>query len=116
MLLLDTHILLWIASDQSELTQNVKHTIHSNAGNLYVSSISAFEIAVKHRKDRLRLPSSPEVGFKKALALHGIEEITINSEILIKAALLPLIHNDPGTELLLPRQLLTMPRSFQKIK
>ena len=95
MFLLDTYILLWLASDQTKLTEKVKSTIDANAGSLYVSSISAFEIVIKHQKNKLKLPLSPEVWFHRAITLYGIDEITINSEILIKSALLPQIHNDP---------------------
>jgi len=94
MFLLDTHILLWLASDQTKLTEKVKRTIDANVGSLYVSSISAFEIVIMHQKNKLTLPLSPEIWFHRAITLHGIDEITINSEILIQSALLPHIHND----------------------
>lgn len=101
MYILDTHILLWLVSAQAELTEKVKTVIHSNPGNLYVSSISAFEIAIKHIKNKLQLPISPDVWFQKAISLHGLDELTINSEILIQSATLPAIHNDPADRIII---------------
>jgi len=88
------------------LSKKVISTIDSNAGSLYVSSITAFEIAIKHQKSQLILPLSPEIWFQKATTLHGIEEISINSEILIKSALLPQIHNDPVDRIIIATALI----------
>jgi PIN domain nuclease of toxin-antitoxin system len=114
MFLLDTHVLLWLASDQTKLTEKVKITINSNAGSLYVSSISAFEIVIKHLKNKLELPLSPEIWFHRATTLHGIDEITINSEILIKAALLPQIHNDPVDRIIIATAMLNNAKILSK--
>lgn len=101
MILLDTHVLLWLAADQKQLSEKAKEVIASNADNLYVSSISAFEISLKHKKGHLQLPQPPGTWFKKALKLHGIEEVYINSDILVKACMLPSIHNDPADRIII---------------
>ncbi|HLP46982.1 MAG TPA: type II toxin-antitoxin system VapC family toxin [Candidatus Deferrimicrobium sp.] len=95
MYLLDTCTLIWLVSQQISLTEKVKKILKNNAGNLYISAISAFEIAIKTVKGKIELPLPPDEWFREAIRLHGIEEIPINSEIAGKSALLPGIHNDP---------------------
>ena len=47
-MLLDTCVLLWIAADQSKLSERGRDLVRQNGGNLYVSAIGPFEIGVKH--------------------------------------------------------------------
>ncbi|MBN2000482.1 type II toxin-antitoxin system VapC family toxin [candidate division KSB1 bacterium] len=101
MFILDTHVLLWLVAAQYELTEKVKKILCDNSGNLYISSISAFEIAIKHNKNKIQLPMPPDEWFQTALALHGIDELHINSEILIKSASLPFLHNDPADRIII---------------
>ena len=96
MILLDTCALLWLASDQTQLSEPSKKAIAAaNAGNLYLSSISAFEIAIKVRNGHLILPISTEEWIEEAIRLHGIEEIPINSSVSARSVLLPQLHKDP---------------------
>lgn len=95
MFLLDTCTLLWLASDQSQLSSTALNTIAAGAGKLYVSSISAFEVGVKHRKGHLTLPLPPEKWFPSALCLHGLKRVLLTPRILLRATSLPAIHNDP---------------------
>ena len=95
MILLDTCVLLWLAADQNKLSKKAKNTIIDNNGKVFVSSITAFEIAIKTLKGKMELPMAADVWFKKALDFHGIQEIRIDSIIAIQAVKLPLLHNDP---------------------
>ncbi|MBF0546840.1 MAG: type II toxin-antitoxin system VapC family toxin [Candidatus Riflebacteria bacterium] len=95
MLLLDTCALLWLASDQKKLSLTAKNEIIKNAQELFVSAISAFEIAVKSRSGKLRLPLLPLDWFSEALDFHGIREIPVTSSIAVFSVQLPLLHNDP---------------------
>jgi PIN domain nuclease of toxin-antitoxin system len=95
MILLDTCALLWLASDQKKLSVKAKKEIERNARTLFVSAISAFEIAIKDRNKKLELPFPPLEWFSEALDFHGIREIPITSSIAIASVLLPPLHNDP---------------------
>ncbi|MBN2013168.1 type II toxin-antitoxin system VapC family toxin [candidate division KSB1 bacterium] len=114
MIILDTHVLLWLVSEQTKLTEKVKRIIQTNVGNLYVSSITAFVIAVKYKKEKLSLPFSPDKWFNKALILHGIDEITINSKILMTAASLPSIHNDPADRIIIASAMINNAKIISK--
>ncbi len=95
MILLDTCALLWLADDQSKLSAKAQQTIEKNSESLFVSAITAFEIAIKHRNKRLSLKLSPLNWFIEALNFHGIKEFPVTSNIAVSAVQLPLLHNDP---------------------
>ncbi len=101
MILLDTCTLLWLASGQSRLSTRAKAAINQGRGVLYVSAISAFEIALKHRKRRLTLPMAPERWYPAVLKRHGVREIPIDGEIATRSALLPSVHGDPADRIIL---------------
>lgn len=93
-LLLDTCALLWLASEDSTLTQDARDCIDS-AGLVFVSVISGFEIALKARRGKLLLPAEPETWFTTVANHHGLEVIPLSLEDALKAPLLPDIHRDP---------------------
>ncbi len=95
MILLDTCVLLWLASDQEKLSTKAKNAIEKNSHALFVSAISAFEIAVKYRNGKLELPLPAMDWFAEALDFHGIREVPVTSSIAISSVQLPLLHNDP---------------------
>lgn len=100
MLLLDTHALVWLASDQAQLTARGKATIRAAAGRLFMSAISSLEIALLVKRNRLDLPLPAEQFVADSLRHHGITEIPVDSSITITAAGLPDIHNDPFDRIL----------------
>jgi PIN domain nuclease of toxin-antitoxin system len=95
MLLLDTHALVWLASDQRQLTPAGKVCIRQAAGRLFVSSISSLEIALLVKRGRLELPLAPQLFIEQSLRQHGIEEIPVDTAIAVACAALPDLHNDP---------------------
>jgi len=100
MLLLDTHALVWLASDQEQLTSRGKTLIREAAGRLFMSAISSLEIAILVKRGRLELPLPPERFVGECLRHHGITEIPLDSAIAMAAAALPDIHNDPFDRIL----------------
>jgi PIN domain nuclease of toxin-antitoxin system len=101
MFLLDTCTLLWLAADQKKLSLNAKKVIKNNSQELFVSAISAFELAIKSRSGKLKLPLSPLDWFSEALDFHGIRETPITSSIAIFSVQLPLLHSDPCDRLII---------------
>lgn len=120
MLLLDTCTLLWLASGGKELSQAAKNAILKYPDQLYISSISALEIALKHKRRKLKLPLEPSEWWKEAVAFHGIQELVVNSETSLFAASLPDFHNDPFDRLIIAAGLinnltiLTPDKTFEK--
>jgi PIN domain nuclease of toxin-antitoxin system len=100
MLLLDTHALVWLASDQSQIPAQARRAIREQAGRLFVSSISALEIALLVKRRRLTLPLPPAEFLDRALARHGIEELQVDRRVALRSAGLPDLPNDPFDRIL----------------
>lgn len=101
MILLDTCTFLWLVTQQDNLSKKARHEISSHASGLFISSISAFELGVKVHKKLLELPLSPQKWLNKALHLHGLTELPIDSETALYATQLPPIHKDPADRLII---------------
>ena len=93
-MLLDTCALLWLAEGGKRLSKETLERIQE-ASIVYVSAISAFEIAVKCRSGKLRLPVPPAEWFQGVVDHHSLAVQPLDWDICMKAAELPPIHKDP---------------------
>ena len=74
MIVIDTHILVWWVSGSDTLSSAAKKAIKktlSNGGEVLISSISAWEIAMLVEKGRLVLTWMWRVGWTKCPKLMG---------------------------------------------
>ena len=62
MLLIDTCVLLWLAIDQDNLSEQARIQLGENTNKICISSISAFEMVLKRIKTLLKLPCDPKNG------------------------------------------------------
>ena len=99
--LLDTCTLLWLAMEQTSLSDGVRDILANPKANCHVASISAFEIAQKHIKGKLKLPSPPDEWFRLCLRLHALSSLPLDHEVALKAAALPPLHSDPFDRLII---------------
>ena len=95
MLLLDTHALIWLATDLSQLTDVAKSAIRFHASELHVSAITALEISLLTKCGKLKWGRRPLLFFKQALKHHCVKEVPIDSGIAWQSAQLPPLHRDP---------------------
>ena len=102
MILLDTHILLWLAEDDGRLGKEARETIGgaAAAGNVIVSAISFWEIGMLIEKRRIAL-SIPLSDFAEMVARRSdIRVAPVDASIAIETANLPGLHGDPGDRIL----------------
>lgn len=57
-LLLDTHVLIWALEDSPRLPLSVRDMILDENNEIYVSVVSLWEIAIKHKKQPDKMPFS----------------------------------------------------------
>jgi PIN domain nuclease of toxin-antitoxin system len=100
MILLDTHVVIWLASDPGQLSEAAIHTIEKNPEALHVSVISAWEIALLVKRGRLELPLPPNEFFGRAIRHHRLVELPLERRVAERAVALPDIHNDPFDRIL----------------
>ncbi|HBH30243.1 MAG: type II toxin-antitoxin system VapC family toxin [Desulfofustis sp. PB-SRB1] len=72
-LILDTCVLLWMAGDPSRLSSAARQVL-SPENEFYISAISTFEIAIKHKNRKLELPTDPWDWFQKVTDHFQIKE------------------------------------------
>ena len=89
-LLLDTYILLWLITD-SPRVQEIKPVVEHFINDVYFSSASVWEIAIKNRLGKL--PVAPEQA-KDEFLRAGFSELMISSDHAIAVNRLA----DPDTE------------------
>ncbi|MCP4676471.1 MAG: type II toxin-antitoxin system VapC family toxin [Deltaproteobacteria bacterium] len=94
-LLLDTCVLLWMAADPNRISKLAREQLIQNQDNLCVSAISAFEIAIKHKKKKLELPMDPWEWFEQTTAFFGIKENPISAKIAALSTAVEVSHSDP---------------------
>ncbi len=57
-LLLDTHVILWALEDSARLPIQIRDLIKEESNEIYVSTMSLYEIAIKHKKSPEQMPYS----------------------------------------------------------
>jgi PIN domain nuclease of toxin-antitoxin system len=103
--LLDTHALYWLVSGTDDLTDAALIAIgeQQDAGTLFVSPITAWELAVAAQKPPG--PGRPDLGgqlarewFKEAVELTGARLISVHQRIAFEAANVATVYGrkDPG--------------------
>ena len=68
---------------------------------LYLSSASSWEIAIKYRLGRLPLPEPPHIFIPPRLIRDGIEPLSVEHHHACQVANLPDHHRDPFDRLLI---------------
>jgi PIN domain nuclease of toxin-antitoxin system len=103
LILLDTHVLIWMVGGNSRLSRGMQQTIQTAAetGQLYVSAITPWEIALLVSKKRIDLGMDVQAWLEAALALPGIKLYPLLPGIAVASTRLPgEIHNDPADRIL----------------
>jgi len=103
MLLLDTHVIVWLAEGLSDLPETSRSLIDRAArkGGLAVSPISFWEIAMLHSKQRVTLSLPVQQWRELILGNPRITEVPLTGEIAIESVLLPAsFHHDPADRML----------------
>ncbi len=102
MIVLDTHIWIWLADGNERLTDHHRHTIEDRRPDgLGVSVISCWEVAKLVEYGRLKLACSVEEWMDGALALPGLQLIELAPRIAISSTKLPGdFHRDPADQVI----------------
>jgi PIN domain nuclease of toxin-antitoxin system len=111
-LLLDTHILLWSVKSDRRLNAAARAII-IGASEVYVSSVSIWEVAIKVANRRLNIDIDALIA---EISKNGFHPLGITYTHTAAVANLPLIHRDPFDRMLVaqamcePMKLLTADR------
>lgn len=100
-LLLDTCTFLWLNSDLGRIPKRVRQLCADEGNQLFLSAVSAWEIAVKHSRGSLPLPVSPQEYITNCRAANAIASMRFREDDAFHLSQLPAIHKDPFDRMLI---------------
>jgi len=98
--LLDTHAIIWYIEDSSELPKKITHIIDNPENEIYISSISLWEIALKVSLGKLNL-ELPLDEFLINIRSRDFTFLQIEDEHLNRLLSLSFVHKDPFDRLII---------------
>lgn len=104
-LLLDTNVLLWSATDVDELDDSVREVVQDGTNDVFVSVVSAWEIAIKQSIGKLDLPKPAEDWLPEVIRRSGFELAELDLAAALRVRGLPWHHRDPFDRLLVAQAL-----------
>ena len=104
MIVLDTHILIWWATgDIAKLSANAITAINQEleGGEIIISSITAWEIAMLVAKERIVISMDLEQWLSTIAQIEAVKFYAVDNDIAVKSASLPgEFHKDPADRMI----------------
>ena len=110
MIVLDTHAWIWFTSKPDVLSQKAKYAVDEavKKKNVFVSSISAWEIALLVKNNRLQLSMDVADWIAKSENLPFFQFVPVSNSIAVKSVNLPPpLHPDPADRIIIATALST---------
>jgi PIN domain nuclease of toxin-antitoxin system len=99
-LLLDTHLLLWVAGEPAKLPRAARKLIEESDNELFFSAISLWEVSIKSQIGRDDFQVDARI-LRRSLLDNNYREIQISSEHAVAILDLPPLHKDPFDRMLI---------------
>jgi PIN domain nuclease of toxin-antitoxin system len=96
-LLVDTHVLLWALGSPDSLSERTRQTLVDPDNEVFVSTVTAWEISIKTAIGKLRAPSDLHEQIRR-LRFRPLP-VTFEDGIAVRG--LPMIHRDPFDRMLI---------------
>ena len=104
MIVLDTHVWVWFISNPELLSKAAKKAINVSMEQkaIFISSISAWELALLAAKKRLKLTIDVTDWITKSERLPFLQFIPVDNSVAVKSVNLPQpLHKDPADRLII---------------
>lgn len=97
MIVLDTHVLLWMVGNHPEIGPRARRSIEQDwaLGEVGVSAISFWEVTLLSARGRVELPS-PVAAWRRSLLEAGLIEWPVDGDVALAATELVDFHRDPA--------------------
>lgn len=99
-LLLDTHALLWWLLDHAQLSQAARNAIGTESHAVFVSAVSAWELATKHRLGKLGQAGEVVDRYDELIVANRFSHLPIAHLHSLKAGQYAIEHRDPFDRML----------------
>lgn len=99
-ILIDTNVFLWAAGAGGGLSDSAKTLLTDSDQQIFLSAVSAWEIAIKWSNGRLTLPAPPAEVISNVVSAAGMSQLPVSVRDASAVGELPLHHKDPFDRLL----------------
>ena len=91
MILLDTHVLVWLVADPARLSRSAASAIRRTRANqgIGIAAISLWELALMFARGRLEAPGTIEASVQLVLDRSGVSVKPITPEVAVLATQFP---------------------------
>jgi len=100
-LLLDTHTFIWAATLDERLSEKARTLLLDSGNELFVSTASIWEMAIKASLGKLILRQPLEQTINEQIQINGLQILNIEPAHALAVASLPWHHRDPFDRLLI---------------
>ena len=104
MIVLDTHVWVWFISNPELLSKAAKKAINVSMEQkaIFISSISAWEVALLAAKKRLKLTIDVTDWITKSERLPFLQFVPVDNSVAVKSVNLPQpLHKDPADRIII---------------
>ncbi|MDK1009490.1 MAG: type II toxin-antitoxin system VapC family toxin [Actinomycetota bacterium] len=98
--LLDTQVWLWLLTRPERLGPKTLSLLENERNDMFLSSASSWEIAIKYRLGKLPLPEAPGLYIPDRMRRSGVEALSIEHSHALAVASLEDHHRDPVDRIL----------------
>jgi PIN domain nuclease of toxin-antitoxin system len=105
-LLLDTHTFLWYDRDPARLPPRASGLIRAASAEVYVSAVTAWELAIKYQAGKLPSAGPSVQNFHATLAAYDFIELSLTALHALRAGGFAHAHKDPFDRALAAQALL----------
>lgn len=102
-LLLDTHVLIWLAEGLDDLPRRSRKRIDEAAATrgIAVSAMSFWEVAMLDAHGRIALSRPIRDWRRQVLSQSGVSEVPVSGDVAIESVRLPgELHDDPADRII----------------
>ncbi len=100
-ILLDTCEFLWLISGDPKLSARALSAVVDPRNNVFLSTVSFWEISVKYGLGKLVLPEPPSTFVTSQREAHKIDSLGLDEVSVARLSMLPAIHRDPFDRMLI---------------
>jgi PIN domain nuclease of toxin-antitoxin system len=100
-ILLDTHVWLWMVTEPDRLSSSQRDTLIDPETELYLSSVSIWELTIKLSVGKLKYTGNAAVQIPIHIAQTGVRALSVTAEHALAVLELPPHHRDPFDRMLI---------------
>jgi PIN domain nuclease of toxin-antitoxin system len=106
MILVDTHVVIWALNDDANLSPHARSVLANEAIQMYVSSVSAWEIGTKYRSGKLPGVAQLMSDFAGKLRADGYLFLSVSVDHSLLASSFTMKHKDPFDRLIVAQAMI----------